>query len=82
MKVYKVQVEQLRGKNAGKVHFLVIRAGVDGKITVPRGYKLIAIMEELWSTYLAAFATRLEITFESGLSWKRQMFTRLCNGKW
>jgi hypothetical protein len=47
MKVYKVQVEQTTGKNKGKTCFLVVRETVDHKLTVPRGYKLIAVLEAL-----------------------------------
>jgi hypothetical protein len=47
MKVYKVQVEQTTGKNKGKKCFLVVRETSDHKLTVPRGYKLIAILEAL-----------------------------------
>jgi hypothetical protein len=45
--VYRVQVEQKRGVNAGKTHYIVVRIGVDGKVTVPGCYRLIAIMEAL-----------------------------------
>jgi hypothetical protein len=45
--VYRVQVEQRRGINAGKRYYIVVRADVDGKVTVPACYRLIAIMEEL-----------------------------------
>jgi len=47
MKVYKVQVQQTTGKNKGRIQFLVIRTTADGRIEVPRGYRLIAIMEEV-----------------------------------
>jgi hypothetical protein len=42
--VYRVQVEQKRGVNAGKTHYIVIRVGVDGKLSVPACYRLIAVM--------------------------------------
>jgi len=47
MKVYKVQVETTTGKNKGRIQYLVVRETVDGKITVPRGYKLIAVINEI-----------------------------------
>ena len=47
MRVYKVQVEQTRGENKGSIQILIIREQVDGKIAVPGGYRLIAIIGEV-----------------------------------
>jgi hypothetical protein len=45
--VYRVQVEQRRGINAGKRYYIVVRADVDGRLSVPGCYRLIAVMEAL-----------------------------------
>jgi hypothetical protein len=47
--VYKVAVEQVRGKNRGKKHFLVVRTDNNGLLTIPIGYRLLYIVSELTS---------------------------------